>query len=104
MRSKYLTIKKSTVYKDSNGNEYPDIFTFPVDKLKFKSKAQKYILNSNDIDRFDILISDYYGIADYDDLVLWFNDIDHIADITPGTTIYLPDKSDLDEFYRDYTV
>jgi hypothetical protein len=104
MKSKYLTIKKSDVYTDENGNAYPDIFSFPNDKLTLTRKAQKYILNANDIARFDTLISSYYGIADYDDLVLWINEINYIGDVAIGTEIILPDKNDLDDFYRDYSV
>lgn len=104
MKSKYLTIKESSIYADQNGNTYPDIFTFPANKLTFKSRAQKYILNYNDIIRFDLLISNYYGFADYSDIVLWFNEINHIADVIPGTVIYLPDQNDIDTFYRDYSI
>lgn len=102
MRSKYLTIKPSTVYSDYKGDFFPDIFSFPINSFKMTSIPQKYKLSRSDIDRFDILMYKYYGICDYDDLVLWLNNIADIQTIIPGTEIFLPSKEDIETFYRNY--
>jgi hypothetical protein len=100
--TKYLTISESKVYTDSLGNTFPDIFTFAIDSFTMTEVPLKYILNSVDIYRFDLLILNYYGSSSYDDLVLWINKIKHIADVVPGMTIILPSKKDMDNYYREY--
>ncbi len=102
IKNKYLTIVASDTYADNFGDKYPDIHTFPIEDLKINYAPQKYTLTINDIYRFDILIFNYYGDASYDDLVLWYNNIEHIADVSPGTEISLPDKRDIDSYYREY--
>lgn len=100
VNTKYLTISPSEDYSDNLGNPFPNIFTFEIEKFKMNSNPLKYILNSIDIYRFDLLILNYYGSSYYDDVVLWINNIEHIADVAPGTEILLPSKKDLDDFYR----
>jgi len=100
--TKYLTISESAVYTDSLGNKFPDIFTFNIDKFKTTEASLNYVLNAVDIYRFDLLIVNYYGSSYYDDMVLWLNNIEHIADVVPGTIILLPSKKDLDDYYREY--
>lgn len=102
INTKYLTISPSAVYKDTLGNLLPDIFTFSIDSFEMKEVPFVYELNSIDIYRFDLLILNYYGNSYYDDLVLWINKIRHIADVMPGTKIILPNKKDIDDYYREY--
>jgi len=103
-KSKYLTMQSSKVYKDIEGNYYPDIFTFGINNINIVNKPTKYYLSDQDISRFDILMYNYYGSSEYDQLVLWINNIEHIADKNPGDTIYLPDKEDLDSFLTNFMV
>lgn len=100
-KNRYLLTKESSVYKDTYGNKYPDIFTFPIKKLKITEIPYTYVLTEVDIYRFDLLIYSYYGSPDYDDIVLWYNNIEHISDVLPGTSIELPVKNDIDKFYSD---
>lgn len=101
MRSKYLTIKPSTAYSDDKGDFFPDIFSFPFSKFKVTTIPQKYVMTKSDVSRFDILMYNYYGTCDYDDLVLWLNDISDISTVIPGSTIVLPPKDDIEKFYRE---
>ena len=101
---KYLVMRASDIYKDDQGNAYPNIFTSPLNNFQYNDVAQKYILTSADIRRFDILINSYYGNANYDDIILWLNKIEHIADVEVGTVIYLPSKKDLTDFIQEYYV
>jgi len=101
MSNKYTTLKDSLIYKDSFGNSFPDIFSFPIESFKYTEITQKYIINSRDIYRFDLLMYNYYGDSSYDDLVLWLNNIELISEMNPGDTLELPSKRDLDNFYRD---
>lgn len=101
MKSKYLTIKPSTVYADDKGDFFPDIFSFPISKLKVSTILQKYTLTKNDIDRFDVLMYRFYGMCDYSDLVLWYNQIADLSECEPGRVIYLLPKQDIETFYRE---
>ena len=103
-KSKYSTIASSSVYTDASGNFYPDIFTFPINNIVLNDKPLKYYLEQQDIERFDILMANYYGSSDYDQIILWLNKIGHIADQSVGTEIYLPSKNDLDTFLLNYSV
>jgi len=103
-KTKYLDIKQSNVYKDSSGVYYPDIFTFPIQNFEASEKPQSYYLTDNDISRFDVLMSTYYGASYYDNFVLWINNIGHIADVAVGTKILLPSKNDINTFIADNAV
>jgi len=94
-------MKKSDVYTDSFGNEYCDIFTFPIKDFSPKESLTEYYLTNLDIYRFDLLIYKIYGNANYDDFVLWYNNIENITKETPGTKILFPSKKDIDDFYRE---
>ena len=98
--NRYDTCKKS-IYKDEFGNNYFDIFTFPLENLKITNVPQDYVLNKNDILRFDLLIYNVYGNCSYDELVLYYNKINNIYDVQVGTKIKFPSKRDLDNFYSE---
>lgn len=97
--NRYNTCDKS-IHKDEFGNNYYDIFTFPIENLKITDVPQEYILTENDIVRFDLLIYRVYGNCSYDELVLYYNKIGSIYNVVPGTKIKLPSKNDLDNFYN----
>ena len=101
-KTKYLTIAES-LQTNSHGEAYPDIMQFPIDKFEFSQTPQEYILSQSDIDRFDVLMSTYYGYAFYSDIVLWASKIKTIHDLSPGDTILLPDKIDIERFYARYS-
>lgn len=98
-RTRYLVTKESETQKDSSGNKYPDILTYPLDKFIFNYAPTPYILTDNDIERFDILIYKIYGDSYYDDLVLYVNKIQFKHDLQSGQEILLPDIKDIESFY-----
>lgn len=103
VRSKYKITTPSTVEFNVNGIAYPDLFSFPVEEFVYIEKPLDYILTEKDVRRFDQLMLSYYASADfYDDIVLWLNDILYLDDDLIGTTIRLPSKRDLDNFYLRY--
>lgn len=104
MYHKYLTMNKSKIYQDEFGNYYPDIFSFKIEKFLFSKATQKYVLTTEDIKRFDLLIQGYYGSADFEDLVLWLNEINLIEDKNPGDIIFLPSQYDLENYYRENSI
>lgn len=96
--TRYTLISDSTT-QDNNGAFYPDIITFPIENFRYSAPPIPFRLRDIDIERFDLLVSKYYGTLAYMDLILWLNDISYISRKQPGDEIYLPLKSDLDAFY-----
>jgi hypothetical protein len=97
MISRYDAMAPS-LQSDVNGSFYPDILSFPLDDLKLTVAAKKYRMTRMDVDRFDITVATEYGAAVYDDVVLWYNGIESIHDVSPGDILLFPDKVDLDAF------
>lgn len=103
-KNKYQLMDYSEV-TDENGNNYPDLATFPLNELRLTSKPSNYQLNQNNLFRFYDLMYDYYDEFDfYDDINLWLNNITEIYDEDEnfGKTINLYGKTDLDKWYREF--
>jgi len=101
MRNRYEVMKESDQV-NTDGNKYPDVMTFPIEKFLYTNTAKKYILRRFDLDRFDLLCIREYGVAYYDDIILWLNNIDNLKNAVPGQEILLPSKRDLDRFFSKY--
>lgn len=104
MNTRYSIMKNSEVYKDDFGNEYKDVFSFPINDFSASESVISYTLTSLDIYRFDLLVYRIYNDANYDDFVLWYNNIENIKRLKPGTVILFPAKVDIDNFYREKNV
>ena len=102
-KTKYQ-LMESSVVTDKDGNNYPDLATFPLNQLRITEKPTDYQLNNNDIYRFFDLCYNYYGSFDlYDYLTLWLNNITEIADEKNfGKNIKFYSKNDIDNWYVKY--
>lgn len=100
MKNKYQLMRNSE-FTDSDGNNYPDLSTFPLETLVINTKPLNYSLTENDCLRFFDLIYKYYGNFDfYDDMVLWLSDIEDITlESNFERKINLISKKDLDSWY-----
>lgn len=103
MKTKYELMGISD-YKDDDGNNFPDLATFELDKLVYSTKPSSYTLNYNDTQRFFDCVYSLYGEFDfYEDILLWMNDIlDIIDEKYFDKTISLPSKNDMDDWYLKY--
>ena len=101
-RTKYQ-LMESSVVTDKDGNNYPDLATFPLNELRMTEKPTDYKLNQNNIYRFFDLCYNYYGSFElYDYLTLWLNDINEIADENNfGKNIKFYSKNDIDNWYLE---
>ena len=99
-KTKYQ-LMESSVVTDENGNNYPDLATFPLNQLRITEKPSDYTLTQNDIYRFFDLCYDYYGSFElYDYLTLWLNDITEISNEDNfEKVIKFFGKSDIDKWY-----
>ena len=101
IRNRYSILKES-IQINNEGITYPDIMTFPIKNFKFFYIPREYTVTEPDIDRFYMICYKAYGVAFYDDIVLWLNNIASPKDLNPGDTILIPDKRDLDRFFITY--
>lgn len=99
-KNKYDLMDSSEV-TDENGNNYPDLATFPLNQLRLTERPTDYKLAQNDLYRFFDLCYDYYGSFDfYDYLTLWLNDITDISNEDNfEKSIKFYGKNDIDNWY-----
>ena len=99
-KSKYQLMDCSCV-TDENGNYYPDLATFPLDRIRVTEKPREYNLVQKDLYRFYDLMYEFYGTFNfYDYLTLWLNDINDISNEENfNRQITLYGKNDLDKWY-----
>jgi len=101
MKNEYL-IMKDSVNLDSNGLLLPDVMTLDLFEFKYTKASSRYKLTEKDIYRFDQFILSFYGeVSYYQSMVLLLNDIPFLTTDYIGQYIFLPDKSDLDNFYLE---
>ena len=104
MRSRYQTMIKSLTETDSvTGEAYYDVLTFPIELFTYTQTTIEYPLTKNDLQRIDNTMNTYYGVAEFDDIVLWLNDIPFIHDSEAGDLMKLPRKKDIERFFTQFT-
>lgn len=104
MRNIYQLMRRCESDRDEFGDLYPDLMTLPINRFKYTIAPDEYYLTEADVIRFDLLIYAVYGISDYDDIVLWLNNISFKEDLVAGTKIILPNIVDISKFYIKYLV
>ena len=99
-KTKYQLMEQSVV-TDENGDFYPDLATFPLDRIRITEKPRDYKLAYVDIYRFfDLMYVFYNDFSLYDYLTLWLNDITEISnEENIDKTIKLYGKNDIDKWY-----
>lgn len=101
IRTKYQLMANSEV-TDGEGNNYPDLATFPIEEFTPTTKPANYSLSWQNTKRFDLLIHEWYGsFPFYDDIILWLNDVVHISDSDTNfqRVLQMFSKQDLDDWY-----
>jgi hypothetical protein len=97
MKSRYIAMKESHMTNDK-GDKYPDVLSFPIKEFVFNDPLKEVTITQRYKERFYLLCYESYGSSEYDDIVLWMNGISSVHILTPGETILLPSKRDLDRF------
>ena len=99
-RTKYQ-LMDSSVVTDKDGNNYPDLATFPLNQLRIHEKPTDYKLAEKDLYRFFDLAYEYYGSFElYDSLTLWLNDITDVSNEENfNKSIKFYGKKDIDDWY-----
>ncbi len=102
-KTKYQ-LMDSSIVTDENGNNYPDLATFPLSYLRLSAKPSTYKLTQNNLYRFFDLTHEYYNDFNfYDYITLWLNDITDISNEENfQKEIKFFGKNDLDSWYQEY--
>lgn len=103
MKTRYDAMKRGTV-KNEKGLYYPDVLTFPKDKLVRNYPTKTKEITQQMKDRFYLACNKQYGRSEYDDIVLWLNGIESVHEVSIGTEIEFPDMRDINRFFSKYTV
>lgn len=103
-KNRYQLMRKSETEKDSNGNLWPDPLTIPIENFETTALPIIYDLSSIDLQRIDFFVASYYGTPEYDDILLWYNNIPWVFDASVGDSIDLFLKKDIESFYAENTV
>ena len=103
-RTIWQTMKDNESTTDGNGVYWPDVITFPINKFIWTSTPEVITLTQNYIDRFDIFMYEYYNVAEYDDLILFLNNIKYKGDLVAGDKLLMPKKEDIEDFFLNYIV
>jgi len=100
----YMTIKNNTSTKDQNDQFFPDVMTFPINRFRYTKTPTTVVLTEQDIIRMDLLMFAFYRTTDYDDIVLWLNNIEFKEQLSAGDKFLLPEKVDIERFYIDFII
>lgn len=104
-RSRYDAMQKSTTVQDEEtGVYYYDPLTFPIESFSYNYPTVKYALTELDIQRIDLAMATYYGVPNFDDIVLWLSDVPLIYDAEIGTEIEFPRRPDIESFYTGFSL
>lgn len=103
-KSIWITMKNSIEDVDEFDINYPDIMTFNINKFKYNYTPLNIVLSEQDVINFPLLMFNNYNTTDYDDIVLWLNNIESKNGLVSGQTILLPNKKDIDDFYLKFTI
>jgi len=98
MRSRYDLAEDSETRSDS-GSFYKDILTIPMYRFRYTTAPLEYYVTFIDVKRLDIMIANLYGIAEFEDLLLWVNKIADPTTLTIGQKLLIPSKTDMESFY-----
>jgi hypothetical protein len=104
MRSRYDLANNSSQKSNNTNTYYKDIYSIPTRKFQYNETSQFHNLNQGDLYRQDIMIYRYYDVAEFDDIVLWLNNIGYLQDEKSGNNITIPALIDMENFYYKYRV
>lgn len=100
----WLCMKDNETTKDKNDIYWPDVITFPINRFKWTSTPEVVTLTQNNIDRIDLFMYEYYNVPEYDDIILFLNNIAFKEDLVAGDKLLMPKKEDIEDFYLTYIV
>lgn len=103
MLSRYNAMLPSTELDSEDLQAYPDPLSTDYEKdIVLTSPALRFEMNITAEKKFYVLAAAVYQqtYAQYDDIVLCWNDIPHISTVEAGDTIFFPERRDITTYLR----
>lgn len=100
MRSRYDFMTASSVQDEEDSSVYPDPLSLNYNIFTPSQKPDIVELDSSQIERIWLLIAQYYGTAEYDDMLLTLNGVPHKNLLKEGDIFLIPTISDLETSFR----
>jgi hypothetical protein len=91
---KILSSDPEIVYDSSS----VDISTF-----EWKEGYYTHKISQREIEKPYLISLQYYGMVDYEDIILWLNNIPYVFDMIVETELRIPKLADLKKFILDHT-
>lgn len=99
MRSRYDAMSQSLVLDAKDSSCYPDpLSSNVVTDLTLTSAAQRFEISEKHCQKFFQLTGALYNsreYAQYDDIILGWNDIAHVSLIEDGDVLFFPSENDI---------
>ncbi len=87
---------------DSHGEKYYDLLSYPINKFKYSRIGEEAVIDQLATCKFPVYLFNYYGTTDYDDIILYLNNLSTKYNMITSEKILLPEKVDIDNFYLQY--
>lgn len=100
MKSRYDFMTESSVADTEDKSYYPDSLSLNYNLFTLSTPATPLELSDLDIAKFWWTIQKHYGTAEYDDMVLTLNGIEHTNFLTAGDVMFMPSISDIEASFR----
>jgi len=88
--------------KRDNNIDFYDVLFVDWNKFIFDPQTIEYTVTKMDCERPDLISFRHYGKADYLDILMLVNNIDHILELTPKTVLKIPPLASIQKFITKY--
>lgn len=103
MFSRYSIYNKSNVVDYVDLEVYPDPLSVNWGNFNISSSPNLIRIDELDIDRLWVKMLVVYGSAQFDDFILFLNNIPYRKLLSPGDVLFLPQAEDINTFINSYT-
>lgn len=98
MKSRYDFMTESSVVDREDNQTYPDPLSINFSSVQL-TEIPKYVeIDQRYIDAFWIFMWEFYGLTEWDDILLGINNVGYLGQLEPGDVLYLVKDSDLFNF------
>lgn len=98
--SRYTAMKPSTEVDSKDLESYPDPLSINYDDLTTTEVPSVFEMDYSTLQKPYQVCAALYGNAQYDDIVLSWNEIPHLSKMAAGDLLYFPVLADIISFIR----
>jgi len=91
---KIISTETETIY---------DPMSVDINSFLWASGYYNHKITQREIEKPYLISLQYYGTVDYEDIILWLNNIPDVFELVPGIELRIPKLVDLKKFIVDNT-